>query len=582
MAKNQRHITIASFNYLYEVSAIPEKIRENYLQSLRKRKDITKQKNVKLLLFIYNHIDENKISRWNPEQICDNLGISMNALYLHKSRLLKGLREYYFNWKKIENEIEAKNTTEKNSIKIKLQKALKMYEIGMRKEAKNAFVNLSSKIKNTAICPGERYIIQTEIYKHICIYYCNTGNRKKLLYYYNEIYNIYLNEKELILTTKQRTISSINLNFCRFYLSYRNLNKKKHLKLSEYYLDRIYSDSKKTSDYYNLLTVIYSRSIFLLNSGNIDEAVKLCREGYIYASETGNKTQKYIFLVLMYYARTNVSSNPEMIKQFIDHYNRIIVSEPLNEWTVQFLNILTSLYYPERRREIKEILNYHINSHILIGDHSQAVFLRYKFDSENYTDRLISYFLPESIKDEGYLQINKIDNKLLNEIENLCINTLCYHKAVNDTGIASKIYLYQLSTLFLHNGYLDMDKGQKIARKLEWLKKNKKLMNVNSFELLKLGFNILDPGYHSKKTTLRYRYRLLKVLDNFKNNPSEFKIMDYVILSSLAGRAKNKEITNTLRNFYSWLETNHPEILEPVFREFKERESNIYTISGAA
>jgi hypothetical protein len=67
-----------------------------------------------------------------------------------------------------------------------------------------------------------------------------------------------------------------------------------------------------------------------------------------------------------------------------------------------------------------------------------------------------------------------------------------------------------------------------------------------------------------------------------KHNESDFYHIHYAILSSLARRLKCKEITAIVKDLYHWLETKHPEILEPVFREFKERESKIYTVTGAA
>src|SRR4030095_3436346 len=99
MPVNQKNITIASYNYLQEISAIQLETREKYLEKLQSRKNSSSQKNILLLKQIYFYIDEDRISNWNPAKICSSLKISMNALYIQKSRLLKGLREFYFNWK---------------------------------------------------------------------------------------------------------------------------------------------------------------------------------------------------------------------------------------------------------------------------------------------------------------------------------------------------------------------------------------------------------------------------------------------------------------------------------------------------
>jgi hypothetical protein len=93
-------INIASINYLYEVSAIPENIREEYLQKLLKRKNSENQKNVRLIKAIYKYINEDKISRWDPEYVCKMLEINNNAA--SRNRAFKRLRQYYFKWKKFQ------------------------------------------------------------------------------------------------------------------------------------------------------------------------------------------------------------------------------------------------------------------------------------------------------------------------------------------------------------------------------------------------------------------------------------------------------------------------------------------------
>src|SRR5690606_18516755 len=82
--------------FLFEVYAIPEDIRREYLSKLLLRKGGAKQKNVRFLRYIYRVLEENKIRMWDENLICKELGVSARMLDCYKSRILKSLREHYF------------------------------------------------------------------------------------------------------------------------------------------------------------------------------------------------------------------------------------------------------------------------------------------------------------------------------------------------------------------------------------------------------------------------------------------------------------------------------------------------------
>ena len=96
--RKQRQTT--TLKYLYEVAAVPEVKRAELLGKLLKRRNAGNQVNVKLLKLIYEHVNENKILKWDDDSICLKLGISRDMLYCHKSWLLRKLRMLYFGWEK--------------------------------------------------------------------------------------------------------------------------------------------------------------------------------------------------------------------------------------------------------------------------------------------------------------------------------------------------------------------------------------------------------------------------------------------------------------------------------------------------
>ena len=68
--------------YLYEVNAIPIKIRTKYKKKLLKRKNARKQKNVKLLKYIYSLLKKNNLHSWDNSFACKKAGFkTINQLY---------------------------------------------------------------------------------------------------------------------------------------------------------------------------------------------------------------------------------------------------------------------------------------------------------------------------------------------------------------------------------------------------------------------------------------------------------------------------------------------------------------------
>ena len=193
MAKKQINITLASYNYLYGVQAIPKNIRLAYLDLLSRQKGKVRQKRVLVLKMIYDYADDNTISRWNPQIICDTLGISMAMLYCYKSRLLKGLRELYFKWPAEEKKIEEgfaltgqsnedqqipKLSERRKIMEMKFAKARRMAELGMLREAKSMYLHLRSKgMDDVNLGIVAKNLLKAEVYEFLVFYYYSKRNK---------------------------------------------------------------------------------------------------------------------------------------------------------------------------------------------------------------------------------------------------------------------------------------------------------------------------------------------------------------------------------------------------------------------
>ncbi|MEO8514486.1 MAG: hypothetical protein ABI543_13075 [Ignavibacteria bacterium] len=83
-----------------------------------------------------------------------------------------------------------------------------------------------------------------------------------------------------------------------------------------------------------------------------------------------------------------------------------------------------------------------------------------------------------------------------------------------------------------------------------------------------------------KKLLANCELEFTKIIAGLKANPQDIEITDYAIISSLARRLRNKEIMGIVKDLYSWLSANHPEILAPALREIEEKKTKVYTVVG--
>jgi hypothetical protein len=175
-----------------------------------------------------------------------------------------------------------------------------------------------------------------------------------------------------------------------------------------------------------------------------------------------------------------------------------------------------------------------------------------------------------------------VDKQHLSVIENTCRNTLTYQKELSNQGFIWAVHKFSLLSAFLNEDDIDFARAYLILKKVDWMvKKKRKLYAQNTFNILKLAFKMLEKSSDQELMLRRYEYKFRKILDHFKNNLTDYNIIDYAILSTLARRLRCRAVTQMVREFYQWLSAKHPEILAPVMREIEERKAKIYVVDGS-
>jgi hypothetical protein len=595
MSINQKHITIASFNYLIELSAIPLKIRNEYREKLLTRRNSGRQKNVKLLKCIYDYIDENRISEWNPKEVSAVTGITAKALYTQKSRLLKNLREYYFKWKEAEKEIKIK--VEKiysegsfymegaETITLMLEKARKMVEIGMKREAKFMYMKLEKLIRSSYINQAEMYLIKTEIYEYLANYYFNKRHNRKLAYYTGRLNKAVDTIKTLNIpaTEEQKALFDIRLNYVKFYSYVFEWYSNPKAIMTDDHLDKVYRVSMEFNNYRYLLKILHSKTVLEIATGNYANAMDICREGFNTAQQQRNKPAQYTFASMMYYIKLKTNNKHAKLNNdnIVKYYHKIKKTNPFSLWTIFLENSIVMTYLPDKRKEILDIFREQIASNIMFGDFGFSVYYKFMLDSELYNEKFLSFFNIYNIDFKGYLEIKKIDEHLLDDIKKLCLNTECYHTKINDFGLAWHVHKLKLTVYYFREDGYDYDEVVNLLKITEQLKrKNKIIPGLKTYELLKLCLRMLEHQGNTKYMLDKYELKFKKMIDEFKNNPQELTITDYAIVSSLARRLRCREITGIVKELYHWIESGHREILAPVFKRMESIKPPVHTIVG--
>ncbi|NOS84900.1 MAG: hypothetical protein HOP31_07155 [Ignavibacteria bacterium] len=586
MAKNQKKITIASFNSLLEFSAIPYETRIAYLNKLLVRKNSANQKNITLLKMLYRYADENIIYKWQPDEVSQKLGVTPAALYKLKSRLLSGLRAYYCKWNDSEHKTSARikytgsqlNGTEKK-ISIKLRLAFEMNDAGLRKEAKDKFIKIEKVLLIYKTENKFKYLNLAHIYERLMIYYHVKNDKLKLSEIFPKLQQAASSADKFGLSEVEQTQLGIWVNYISFIKDKRVFLKKYDRAGIITSLKKVYREALRIRSYDYVLRALNGLASTENDSANYPEAEIYAGKGYEISCKLGYEEAKYFFASMLYITRIPQGNNDVPIgsSDILQYYHKLKKAKPLNHWAFYLENSCGKICMLLNMKESSDFYKARANSNILMQGHPYAAYMLFEAARDDYYNSLCSSFV---VKD-GWAYLDKINNALLESSENSCLITLHYNKAMNDMGFIWEVYLQLLITLYFREDSFDYERALLTINKMDRLIKNKrKVTALSTYRLLKLAVNILEHSDNPENMLLRYEYKFKKAVDFLINNPKEIDIFDYAVISSLARRLRCKEITAIVKDLYYWIDDNHPEILAPALREIEERTSKIKLIDG--
>lgn len=166
----------ADYYYFFEFGAVPKSSRFEFREKLLKRKGALYQKNITLFDNIELILSGKESYKNINIQLASKMNCSLRMLDCHKSRLLKQLRAFYFNWQ--DNNYENKTEYIERKIKIGMLKEAKSDLIELEKEHDKKRKNLNNKL------------ILFIISENLIQFYSYSNDRRKTEYYYKKAYKL--------------------------------------------------------------------------------------------------------------------------------------------------------------------------------------------------------------------------------------------------------------------------------------------------------------------------------------------------------------------------------------------------------
>lgn len=553
--------------FLFEVFAIPEEMRKEYLNKLLVRKNSGKQKNVRLIKFIYNILGGYDLKDWDEAYICKKLDITPRMLDCHKSRILKSLREFYFGHK--DENIPGKDSWER------LRYVNMMFYRGMVKEAKQEYLKLEKKIKsrlnNQEKNNISNYLMLSEIYLYLSHYYYYQRDQRK--------FNLYLGKAQKNLKSAEK-------------------NKEKHkINLNELEAIRI-----------SILKINYYKAIFKTLSGKSYDAIISVLEEIVQKAKNIDAVQEMIFahkqLGIEYQRLKDFDMSDKNFKQGMKLAKAIKDEESI---MVQELLLMLNTFF----RDNKKASQLHAKSekyyYILKNDFSdhnallmvQSIYLRMlifynKESSDEVSDDFIRNLILFSQKADAiskwYLELSdrlasslysweavmlntnefsfdvSVNKKLLSSFEDMNYNTLIHFNKFYSPETLAVLYLNQIDLEFWKGKNCNYDNAIYFIKKLERLIKGKHVgTNPTWMISSKIGVNIFeDMKIKSSKDVFdKYFMTIKQFIESITSENHPYNILDdFAKLIFISKILKIERMTNETKNLGVWIRKNHPELVK--------------------
>jgi|WetSurMetagenome_2_1015567.scaffolds.fasta_scaffold39708_2 hypothetical protein len=594
-AKNktkQKKIKYTTLKYLYEIAAIPADIREKYYQKLLncpktevKRKNSTSQKNVRLLEIINGYIKNDNMVEWNDEEICRKLEISPNMLYCHKHYILKGIRKYFFKWEELEKK-EFNNFKEKrNHIKYEYDRACKMYDIGMLREAKIEFVKIAGLLEKMGMRNIENSIMLLKNYDKLYGYYHSQNNRYKFNIYGKKIEKLLkslLNSKKI--KNDKKLALEINILSHRYLLkkhSFRIRKQEELINIINIY-KTILSDAKKISNAELAYKMYINLGVIYQDLLKFDIAKRYYEKGLKLASKFNmnqESVSSLISITAVEYLLGQSSLDYCLNKMNVLYNNFKNTNLQLfirDRSLFQFVFITTAT---DRKDLLNKYLERYNSFKILAYGYKAAIrmlyFMKFTFYLNNISEYGYRNTFNKSLKP---IFVKQIRQDITKKLDDLRLELPFDSNKKNIIYFTMEALMFMLQAEIFKGKRMNFNDIAVIFQKIEWLLKTRRKIYqsdnglLEEIALLKTCYKIIECSGYSKEQILlnKYEEKFEEFLKNILNNNKENIISYFTILSYTAEQSGSKRLKDFTDNFYFKLDKKYPDIFLPIKKQIEE------------
>lgn len=583
--QNKKKIKFTTIKYLYEIAAIPSDIREKYHQKLLscpktriRRRNSTNQKNVRLLEFLNECIRNEDMSKWDENKICMKLRISKDMLYCHKHYILKGLREYYFNWKEIE-EKEIRRDKNTNEIKYNLDRALLMNEIGLRREAKSKFLNICKILKTKKRRNINDELILLKSYEKLCFYYYHQNNRYKFNIFYSEIEKIggSLLKRNNVKNNKF-LVSEINivLYHCLLKKLGYNIIEQNNLPKMIELCKKISLEAKIVNDRDLICKMLTNIGAIYQDLMQFDKALKYNRMGLKIANKYNMKQESIFFRISIALEEflscpSNFSECFNKMTILYDSLRCIYIKDYIKERILfQFFCLGT---VSDRNDLLSGFIEKYCSYNIIVKGYKSAVRMLYYKKFTDYLNKIFLYSyntIPNTT--EKSVTVKEISKEIITKLEDLVAELLTNFNKRHNIYFILESYLFMLQTEFCKGNNMNIERFNNIYDKIKWILKTRSKIFQNDNELHKLISTfktcsqiIEDSRFHNENELINKYGQYYESFSNQLFDEKKENILQYfTFLSFTAEQCRCKELRNISDRLYFRLDEKYPDIFLPI------------------
>jgi hypothetical protein len=571
--------------YFENISVIPEEIRNLYLKKILSRKNASSQKNVALIKSIFFYLKKDKINYWDDNKICKKLDINKNTYYWHRSNILKELRKFYFGWKEIEkkefelNPDSLQNRNKKDLQFLKIQeyhaKAIRMFEIGMRLEAKNLLLNIEKRIYNFKPSDKnlrlERIYLLSSIYYLIIKYYHGCRNSLRFNLYRAKLEKLFKYNKSKFTYQEFLIVEIRQLISLALKSTFRVLGNDDY-EIAIDYLIKAFEKAKLIND---VQTLFYIALFIEDASMRLNYKSTLIRDYLLLCHKIAIKNKNVIAILtfkaaLTYYEYIQAKSDNKEInlnvirdcytlaKEYSEHNPFLIVIERI------LIRISADL---SSKEDFLKLLVSSYNSNMLESTVFEAKWRLYAYHSLSIDNNSYTWkFIVSPFSKTRIPVINKINQEALAKLNVLAENALEEYKRIFSFQIYSNILTELVSTEFFKAE--NYERALLFIKKRERLEKTKTTPGYVKISIYKLGISIIeDSHFHNEEYLInKYQKTFIDLMNYFYASTSGVNLLDrYAIVIHIAQTTNLKFMWKIAEDFYAKLEKMIPDILESEF-----------------